>query len=148
MIQALVKFNSGVALVLDKSPEFKYYRQGNLIIGLDDTCTFVKCYYYERPSLGFYAFGGREFDIQLDDGDIVHCNGQWWDGGYRQASELLGEELMDVTYNDIPSLNDCYVYYGCFAIKSELEEKINSWDKQIYEYYEYEKFIKGMKNTA
>ncbi|WKL00871.1 hypothetical protein Q0F98_28665 [Paenibacillus amylolyticus] len=67
-VEAIVKFNQGIAFVLDNPVKYTYYKHGNLIIGLDDTCTFVRCYYYDRPTPGFEAFGGHKFDITLDDG--------------------------------------------------------------------------------
>lgn len=103
----------------------------------------AKSYYYERPTPGFQAFGGRKFDIRLESGEIIHCNGQWWDGGYRKAAELLGEELVHATYNDIDSLKNCYVFYGAAAIKSRLEELNKKYNGDIHGYWEYEAFIKG-----
>ncbi|GKU80154.1 hypothetical protein [Paenibacillus sp. L3-i20] len=142
-VQAIVKFNQGIAFVLKKPIEFTYYREGNLIIGLDSTCTFVHCYYYDNPSPGFYAFGGRKFDIQLDNGDVINCYGQWWAGGYQQAAKLLGEELVPVTYKDVESLKDCYVFYGAYAIKSRVAETENNYEGVIYGYWDYEALING-----
>src|SRR5690625_6053855 len=100
-VEAVVEFNQGVAFVLDKPVKYKYYKQGNLIIGLDDSCTFIRCFKYSRPSPGFYAFGGSKFDLQLENGEVEHCYGQWWDGGYKEASELLGVELVDATFETL-----------------------------------------------
>jgi len=143
-VEAIVKFNDGIAFALNKKPVFKYYRQGDLIVGLDDTCTFIKSYYYEKPSFGFQAFGGREFDIELDTGEIIHCNGQWWDGGYSRAEVLLGEKLIDVTYNDIENLRSCYVYYGCYAVSDSLQQLHNKYTGQIHKYHDYEKMLKSL----
>lgn len=142
-VEAVVRFNQGVAFVLKQDVEFTYYKHGSLIIGLDPTCTFVKCYYYERPTPGFQAFGGREFDIHLENGEVIHCNGQWWDGGYIKAAELLGEELVHATYNDVESLKNCYVFYGASAIKSRIEAMKNTFNGTVQGYWEYEAIIKG-----
>ena len=146
-VQAIVKFNDDIAFALANPVKFTYYREGNLIIGLDDTCTFVHCYYYQHPSYGFKAFGGREFDIHLENGEVVHCNGQWWDGGYLKAAELLGEELIDVTYNDVETLKNCYVYYGATGIKSRVEELRRSYTGEVQGYWDYEAKLKGRDNA-
>lgn len=142
-VKAVVKFNQGIAFVLNKDVEFTYYKQGSLIIGLDPTCTFVKCYHYERPTPGFSAFGGREFDIPLENGEVIHCNGQWWDGGYSKAAELLGEELISATYNDIKSLKNCYVFYGSAAIKGKVEELRSTYSGDVQGYYAFEAILNG-----
>lgn len=142
-VKAIVEFNSGIAYVLDRPVEFKYYREGNLIIGLDDTCTFVRTYIYDRPSAGFEAFGGSKFDITLENGEVIHCHGQWWDGGIDKAAKLLGDELVRVTFDDIESLKNCFVFTGNYAIKSSLEQLRQTYTGKIYGYWEYEAILKG-----
>ena len=142
-VEAIVKFNDGIAYVLDKPVKFKYYKHGKLIIGLDDSCTFVQCYHYDRPTPGFYAFGGHKFDLQLENGEIEHCYGQWWDGGYGEAEQLLGEEFIHVTYNTVDNLRNCYVFYGCCAIKSYLDDLRSSYSGKIHGYREYEAILQG-----
>ncbi|SMF88051.1 hypothetical protein SAMN05661091_4084 [Paenibacillus uliginis N3/975] len=143
MSRQLLKFNDGVAYVLDKPIEYKYYQQGDLIIGIDDSCTFIKSYYYDRPSPGFYAFGGHKFDIPLENGEVVHCYGQWWDGGYEKVESLLGEELVSVTYRDIQSLENCFVFTGSCAIKDSIEKLRQTYTGEVYEYRAYEAMLKG-----
>ncbi|WP_342422921.1 hypothetical protein [Paenibacillus sp. FSL E2-0178] len=142
-IEAIVTFNDGFAYVLSNPVQFTYYKQGDLIIGLDDTCTFVSCYYYSRPTMGFEAFGGREFDITLENGEVIHCNGQWWDGGYQKAEKFLGEELVRVTFEDIESLKKCYVFSGCTAIASSLSKLRETYDGEVQGYWAYEAKLKG-----
>lgn len=38
------------------------------------------------------AFGGRKFDIVLDNGEIEKCEGQWWDAATDRAREELEKE--------------------------------------------------------
>lgn len=142
-VEAIVEFNDGIAYVLDKPVEYKYYKQGNMIIGLDDSCTFVQCYYYDRPTPGFYAFGGHKFDIQLENGEVEHCYGQWWDGGYVKAEKLLGEKLVNVTYRSIDDLKNCYVFFGGAAIDRNIDELRHSYSGKIHGYWEYEAILKG-----
>lgn len=52
------------------------------------------------------AFGGRKFDIVLDNGEIEKCEGQWWDAATDRAREELekeGEEWEEV--------DSCWDYY-------------------------------------
>lgn len=142
---ALVKFNSGVALALKEKVNFKYNRHGNLLIGIDDTGTFVNCLRYEEPWGRFKAFAGREFDIPLENGEVIHCNGQWWAGGSKTAEEILKDTLVHATYEDIDSLKRCYVYTGCHAVKGKLEKLIETYKGKTYEYYEFEKELKEAK---
>ena len=74
-IIAVVKFNSKEAFVLRRRPLLKYNRYGNVIIGTDGL--FFTCYYYSPPSERFQAFAGRKFDLTMEDGEVIHCNGQW-----------------------------------------------------------------------
>ena len=144
---ALVKFNSGVALVLTESPKYTYTKHGSIIIGIDKTGTFVKCYEYRRPCGSFKAFAGNEFDIPLDTGEIIHCDGQWWHGGHSEAGKILGKDLVNATYNDVESLKRCYVYTGDSAIKEKWQELVDGYDGKLYEYREYEAAIKKAKGA-
>ena len=139
---ALVKFNDRKAFVFKDKVKLKYARHGDMLIGMDESKTFVDCLYYEQPWGGFKAFAGREFDIPLESGEIIHCNGQWWQGGSSKAEEILGKKLVHATYNDMESLRRCYVYTGYAAVREKLEEVEASYNGKLYEYYEYEKELK------
>lgn len=135
---ALTKFNEGLAIVLRDAIKFNYEKHGDVIIGFDDTKTFVNCLFYERPTEHFKAFAGREFTIELTNGDIIECNGQWWSGRYDKAEKIIGAELTRVTANDIESLERCYVYTGCCGIKEKVEEMINNYKGKVFGYFEFE----------
>lgn len=141
-LAALVKFNNSKAFVLKDKVKLRYTRHGNILIGIDDSGTFVDCLYYETPHGAFRAFAGREFDIPLENGEVIHCNGQWWQGGAEKAEEILGKNLVSATYGDMESLRKCYVYTGYCAIKEKLEELEATYNGKLYEYYEYEKVLK------
>ena len=141
-IIAVVKFNEGEALVFDEMPDPIYTKYGNdTIIGKSGS--FYTCYGYNEPSRWSKAFGGREFNIKLSDGTIEHCSGQWWDlvtGVAKKELHIDGDEriLVRVTANDIKSLSNCYVYYGLYAIGSEVSEMRKQYNGRVYEYYEFE----------
>lgn len=78
------------------------------------------------------AFGGRKFDIVLDNGEIEKCEGQWWDVVTDRAREELEKEgnpfskMMLIGVSSVDRLSDCYVYYGLWASKSKIEEMIKA----------------------
>ena len=110
-IMAKVKFNDGIAIVLDKLPELTYRRIGtNVIYGTDGT--FYKCYAYERSSPNWKAFAGRKFNLPMKDGNVTECYGQYWDAGQGELSEKLGITIEPVTMGTIPELIECYVFSG------------------------------------
>ena len=141
-ILAVVKFNNYHAFVLKDKVNFKYKQYDNLLIGIDETQTFVDVLYYERPFGRFKAFGGREFDLPLEDGGTIHCSGQWWSGGSSSAEKILNKKLIGATYHDIESLKSCYVYTGTCAFKDKIDELISSYNGKIYGYREYEEKLK------
>lgn len=138
-ILALVKFNQSVAMVLDEAPKLVYRKQGGSILGSDGT--FLSTYYYDRPSPGFYAFAGRKFDLVMEDGEVVHCEGQYWDGVKDAHRKMVDGEIISVTANDIDSLKNCYVFCGYKGVKHKIKELIDSYNGIVYDYWEYEMLI-------
>lgn len=142
-IVARVKFNDSVAYVLDKKPELKYYRLGNgYIYGIDDAGIFITCYTYDTPSGRFYAFGGRKFDINLADGEVVKCYGQWWHGGFGSVAKHLGITLGHATIGTVEGLINCYVFSGYECNLEKMEALAAEKDLPLFEYRDYEKFLK------
>lgn len=138
-IIAKVKFNAGIALVLDKSPALKYKKVGSHLYGTDGI--FYKCYEYRTPSRGFKAFAGRKFSITLENEEVVECNGQWWDGGYREVGAIVSAEIVCVTVGAIEDLKRCYVFTGYQADKTKIKELVSSADLPVIPYWDYEKII-------
>lgn len=98
-VEAVVKFNNGEALVLNKHPQIKYERHGRYLFGLDEYGIFVNVYKYETPIGRFVAFAGREFDIPMEDGTVTKAKGQWWDAGSNELAKALGSKIISVTIN-------------------------------------------------
>lgn len=137
-----VRFNNTKAYVLDKSPDYIYYKLGNDIIYGTDGLFYI-CYKYERPSNSFKAFGGREFKITLNTGEVINCNGQWWSGGEVKLEKELGLKLTHITYNTTEELKKCYVYYGACVDYNKLKDLLEETGELYYhDYYDYEKIIK------
>ena len=85
------------------------------------------------------AFGGRKFDIVLDNGEIEKCEGQWWDAVTDRAREELEKEgnpfskMMLIGVSSVDRLLDCYVYCGLWASESKIKEMIAEYKGRIYE---------------
>lgn len=141
-VLAIVKFNNYHALVLRDKVSMIYTKYNDLLIGKDESETFIDVLFYERPFGRFKAFAGREFDLPLSDGSSIHCSGEWWSGGSDKAEKILKTKLVGATYNDIESLKKCYVYMGHCAVKDKWLDLVNAYNGKIYEYREYEKEIK------
>jgi hypothetical protein len=148
-IEAVVKFNSGEALVLNEKPVIKYERYGSYLFGIDQFGIFVDVYKYETPSGSFVAFAGREFDIPMVDGTFTKANGQWWDAGGDALGKALGSEIISATANTKENLEKCYVFYGYRADKEEYQKLRSTYTGKVFEYREYGAIIKkingGMK---
>ena len=139
---AVVKFNDREALALSENPIIKYEEYGSLLLGLDQYGIFANSYYLGHNCGSFRAFGGREFEIPMTDGTFKKAHGQYWDDGRAEFEEILGSEIIGVTIKEIHELNDCYVFYGMSAVKSEYDKLRATYTGKVYEYYEYEKILK------
>ncbi|MEA4919362.1 MAG: hypothetical protein VB078_00340 [Clostridiaceae bacterium] len=152
----LVEMNSHHAYVLDNEYKLTYEKHGNLLIGSDETNTFFDVLIYEYPrgrkEYGGYAFGGREFDVDMKDGTKTRCWGQYWSGGFREAEKILGITFADMPHNTIVQLQSCYVFCGGTAHKAKLEQMLNTFFAEnpgykAWNYWEYEKHIKNAKGN-
>lgn len=139
-IDALVKFNSGVAMVLNRKPNYKYQRDGNILWAKDGP--FYDCYGYGSPSGTWKAFAGRKFELPMIDGSVTKCNGQWWDKDLDVLSEKLNLDLGSVTIGTVSNLKSCYVFSGTSGNKPEIEALAEAYEGVIYPYWDYEKVIK------
>ena len=109
-IIAKVIFNNRFAYVIDRKPKLIFKKVDNIIYGTDGL--FYDCYQYEEPEGRFKAFAGRKFEIKLDNGEIVKCNGQWWNGGFKNVEDLVGCNIDRVTIRTKKDLKKCYVFCG------------------------------------
>ena len=140
-IIAMTTFNNGEAFVLEKPINFIYTKYGKgTIVGTDGV--FLSCYKYGASSANFKAFGGREFDLELSDGTVEHCQGQWWDGISKRAIQEVDGEIINVTVGDVAALKKWFVFAGKYAIKERLEELRATYTEKVCEYGEYQKILR------
>lgn len=145
----IVRFNHGVAYVVDERPEKVHEKIGvTLMYGVDETGTLYRCYEYDSPSERFKAFGGAKFDLKMRHGDATHCYGQWWDGGASKIAAHLGIELVRVTIQTIDRLKDCYVFTADLADKAKFDPLVDAFNAEhpgytIWDYWEYKKHLNG-----
>lgn len=141
-ILAKVKFNDGIAIVIDKYPELVYQRIGSgVIYGTDGV--FYSCYRHEIPHGRFKAFAGREFTLTMQDGEKVLCNGQWWDAGRDIVEEHLNIKLCSATIETAERLKKCYVFTGISADSNKMDALLSDYaNLPVYPYYDYEKILK------
>jgi len=137
-ILAKVKFNDGYAIVLDKKPKLIYKKVGDIIYGTDGL--FYSCY---KHGIEFgEAFAGRKFEIKLDSGEIIKCNGQWWDAGQHEVSKIVGRTIRSATVGIIDELKKCYVFCGYDVDIVKYDEFVKEYNGLIYGYKDYKKIIK------
>lgn len=138
-ILAIVISNNKETYVLKRPVKLEYTKYDDIIIGTDGL--FVSVYYYETPVGRFKAFAGRKFDLQLTNGTVEHCCGQWWDGRYDKAAEILGSKIVSASAQSIDRLKECYVFIGYLGIEKEITRLRKRYKGKIYQYWEYEGII-------
>jgi hypothetical protein len=79
------------------------------------------------------AFGGREFDIPLDDGTTFHCAGDVWACGRRESDP----KVISVGAKTLEQLKECYVFFTAHvtvdALAAWLAENEPSSDYHKYD---------------
>ncbi len=129
---AVVQFNKGEALVLNRPVNFTYEQVGNDFIGTDGPVT--RSLFYSRASSAFQAFAGREITLNMKDGSQKKIKDHWWAG--------TPEGRIDVILGDIESLKKCYVFYPGEMTAEDYKALRESYAGCVYPYWDYEKVIK------
>jgi hypothetical protein len=138
-IIALVKVNDSIGLVLDEMPSLEYTMVGRDIYGTNGV--FCDCLFYEQLGYRWQAFAGRKFDIKLSSGEMVHCEGQYWDGIKPTHRNVADGRLIQVTAATLTDLKACYVFCGHKAIEQKYMELLKSYKGIVYDYSDYEMLI-------
>lgn len=148
---AIVDCGNWYGLVVDEKPEEVSTMYGNDTIISVTGNMFYDFLYYERPHPKYKAFAGRKFEIKLDDGRIIKCDGQWWDGISKRAEQVMIEKGISV-FEDftlvgmatIKELVNCYVFSGFKMLDRDLKEILRS-DIPVYNNKEYREIIYKLK---
>ena len=129
------KYETQEMIIISRSPNFKYQRNGNWLIAEDSG--FYNFYFYEKPDRCVQAFSGREFDIQMLDGSIIKAKGQWWDGIQDEFKYLKSAGC-----NTIEKLGKCNVFMS-MCIDPAIVEKWLGKNKHSNNYSKYDKKSKS-----
>lgn len=108
-----------VSVIVDAMPMFVYERRGNYLFAADGG--WYDCYEIEPGSKG--AFGGREFDIPMRDGTVIHAFGQIWSSG---VSKNAPEPIASVGVASIEALDRCYCFFGGNVSRAKLDVWLSS----------------------
>ncbi|HAV37428.1 MAG TPA: hypothetical protein DCX52_13930 [Massilia sp.] len=125
--------NPQVMVVIDRMPDFVYAQEGTQLMANDSG-------FYDLLNIagGTNAFGGRKFDIKLQDGTALHCHGQVWSGTVTPNPAMVRdmEAVKEVGINTIEGLKECHVY--CAGLISLA--KLNDWLARNQPSYDYDKY--------
>ncbi len=130
-VVAVVKFNDGEALVLNRPIEFVYEEVGRDFVGSDGP--FRDFLGYGRDG-SMKAFGGRELSLTMKDGSIRKIKDNWW------ATWKKGYK--DVVLKDIDGLQRCYVFNSAHITPEDYATLRGEYTGPVYPYWDYEKIIK------
>jgi hypothetical protein len=99
--------SGSLGLLVNRLPKFVYQRDGNLFYAVDDGFVGI----FERNPGTKDAFGGREFDLQLNDGTVYHSTGDLWDPfSWKPFINKLGFGICSVGVSTREEYRKCPVY--------------------------------------
>ena len=141
-IIAVVSDGKQDKLVLERIPSLVYRKKGRSIVGTDGV--FIEALYHSEPVKGFEAFGGHEFELTMEDGEVVKCSGQWWSG---VTKEMVEDGLIDkdrsIVQLGISTLEmferyKGYLAVGTTAYADALEKLRQTYGGPVYTIKEFE----------
>ena len=128
IVVAVVKFNAGEALVLNRPIRFVYEKVGNDFVGKGGP--FSDFLYYSHSS---GAFAGRTLSLHMADGTVCNVKDHWWHGAPKGCVNAI--------IGDVESLQCCYVF-GSGSIQKEAYQALrDTYTGSVYPYREYQKII-------
>lgn len=137
IVVAVVKFNAGEALVLNRPLRFVYEKVGNDFVGKDGP--FSDFLYYSRGGGSFVAFAGRTLSLQMADGTVCDVKDHWWHG--------TPKGYVDAIIGDVDSLQRCYVFRSGSIQKEAYQAFRDTYTGCVYPYWDYEKIITHQVRT-
>lgn len=118
-----------VFVVISRDPEWIYAKEGNNLAAHDGG--FYDFMQIEPGTKD--AFAGREFDIKLTDGTLLHCAGQVWASG----TSTPPEPMISVGCASIAALEKCYVFSGAKISKAKYDDWMTK-NTPSHDYYKYD----------
>lgn len=134
IVVAVVKFNAGEALVLNRTIRFVYEKVGNDFVGKDGP--FSDFLYYSHSS---GAFAGRTLSLHMADGTVCNVKDHWWHG--------TPKGCVDAVIGDVESLRRCYVFRSGSIQKEAYQALRDTYTGCVYPYFDYEKIITHQVRT-
>ena len=132
IIDIIITKHKQMFLVLDRMPVFKYTKKDNILVAEDSG--FYSCYLIEHDRFA-KAFGGRKFQIAMEDGSTLDANGQYWD----QLHPIYKEKpTMSQGICTIKELNKCNVFISGQMDKELVTNWLDNHDHSD-DYDKYEK---------
>lgn len=119
-------------IVVSREPKFVHKQTGRYFHAEDDgifDCLGIQHDPYAK------AFAGREFDIDLEDGNKYHCKGQVWSCW---EAELFPVPAVQAGVATLEELAKCYVFSGAMISVPKLEAWLANHETHE-DYYRYEK---------
>lgn len=118
--------------ILDRYPTFEYTREGNNILGLDSPF-FTS---YRRDPGTRNAFAGRKMTYVMKDGEVVEFIGDWWDSLTPMSERLCGtqDNVAQAGIGSEEELSKCFVFTGCYAVRSELSRMIEQFSGLVIDH--------------
>lgn len=141
-ILKLIKGNHGnYFAIFDKVPELTYEKIGADYIGsaVGSNGDIISSHFLKKERFGD-AFGGREIELKMKDGNTEIIKNYWFDqGSYKEHGEFVG-----IGAGIIEELQKCYVYFGYNINKNTFEKMIDEYlaREKLYEYREVEEWCK------
>lgn len=151
-ILEIVKFNNGFAYVVDEPEPLVYHeetvrdtilcRDRRMLVGEspDGRMDFLT---FQHLGGHFKAFAGRELTLQMTDGSTRKVKDDWWSEGSTNWAIAHKTSVVGFTYNTLPRLADCYVFYGSSirqdrldAMLAEFKEAHPNYTPWAYDAYE------------
>jgi hypothetical protein len=126
------KYGTQEFVVIDRTPDFLYEKEGDYLIGEDSG--LFNFYKHIPPSNGFEAFAGRKFDINLKNGDVVKASGQWWDARPDSYDDLVYK----MGVSSLCELDECHVFFSRYIDKKMVDDWIED-NEPSNNYHKYDK---------
>ena len=130
-VVAVVKFNDGEALVLDRPIKFVYEEVGRDYVGSDGPF---------RDFLGYgtmgggKAFAGRTLHLTMADGSTRDIKDNWW--------STYAKGYDSVVVGNVEALKKCYVFGSAHMKPEDYATLRATYTGGVFDYWDYEKILK------